>query len=80
MQEPEMSGRWVALILMAGLTMTVLNLMILISQLSSTATAKPGASAGKLLDDEDFRDGLTTLIRKTVRSYCTVGKRQGIDC
>jgi hypothetical protein len=75
-----MSGRWVALILMAGLTITLLNLMILIGQLSTPTTARQSTSASKLLDDEDFKDGLTTLIRKTVRSYCTVGKRQGIDC
>ena len=27
-----------------------------------------------------FADGLTRIIRKTVRDYCTVGKRDGIDC
>jgi hypothetical protein len=33
-----------------------------------------------LLDNEDFTDGLTKIIRKTVRDYCTVGKRSAIDC
>jgi hypothetical protein len=75
-----MSGRWVALILIVGLTTTLLNLMILIGQLSTPATARAGTSASKLLEDEDFQDGLTKIIRKTVRTYCTVGRREGIDC
>ena len=37
-------------------------------------------NASKLLDDDDFTDGLTKIIRRTVRDYCTVGKRNGIDC
>jgi hypothetical protein len=28
----------------------------------------------------DFVDGLARLVRKTVRDYCTVGQRGGIDC
>jgi hypothetical protein len=36
--------------------------------------------ASKLLDDDDFTDALSKIIRKTVRDYCTVGKRDGIDC
>jgi hypothetical protein len=39
-----------------------------------------GGDVGKLLDDDDFTDGLTKIIRMTVRDYCTVGKRDGIDC
>jgi hypothetical protein len=75
-----MSGRWVVLILIVGLTTTLLNLMILIGHLSTPATARAGTGASKLLDDEDFTDGLRKIIRKTVRTYCTVGKREGIDC
>jgi hypothetical protein len=40
----------------------------------------PGPLPDRLLDDDDFTDGLTRIIRKTVRDYCTVGKRSGIDC
>jgi hypothetical protein len=47
---------------------------------STPATARGGAGASRLLDDDDFTDGLTRIIRKTVRDYCTVGKRNGIDC
>jgi hypothetical protein len=78
--EAEMSGRWVALILIVGLTTTLLNLMILIGHLSTPATARAGTGASKLLDDEDFQEGLSKIIRKTVRTYCTVSKREGIDC
>jgi hypothetical protein len=75
-----MPGRWVVLILIVSLTTTLLNLMILIGHLSTPATAKGATSASKLLDDEDFQDGLIKVIRKTVRTYCTVGKREGIVC
>jgi hypothetical protein len=54
-------------------------LAILVGQISAPASAR-AAGASKLLDDEDFTDGLTKIIRKTVRDYCTVGKRDGIDC
>jgi hypothetical protein len=74
-----MSGKWVIPILVVGITTTLINLAILVSQVSSPATARAGTSA-KLLDDEDFTDGLTKIIRKTVRAYCTVGKKGGIDC
>jgi hypothetical protein len=56
------------------------NLTILVGQISSPATARAGTSASKLLDDDDFTDGLTKIIRKTVRDCCTVGKRNAIDC
>ena len=75
-----MSGKWAVLVLVIGLTTTLLNLAILAGQFSTPATARGGSSASKLLDDEDFTDGLTKIIRKTVRDYCTVGKRSGIDC
>jgi len=75
-----MSGRWSVLILVLGLATTLLNLAILTGQLAGPAAARGGASASQLLDDEEFTDGLTKIIRKTVRSYCTVGKRSGIDC
>jgi hypothetical protein len=74
-----MSGKWVVLLVVLGLTLTLLNLAILVGQISAPASART-ASASKLLDDENFTDGLTKIIRKTVRDYCTVGKRDGIDC
>jgi hypothetical protein len=58
---------------------TLLNLAILSGQISTPAAARSG-SASKLPEDDDFNDGLTKIIRKTVRDYCTVGKRNGIDC
>jgi hypothetical protein len=75
-----MNGKWVVLVLIVGLTTTFLNLAILMGQLSTPATARAGTSASQLLDDDDFTNGLTKIIRKTVRDYCTVGKRNGIDC
>jgi hypothetical protein len=75
-----MSRRWVALILIVSLTTTILNLIILLGHLSTPATARAATSVSKLLDDEDFLDGLAKIIRKTVRTYCTVSKREGIDC
>jgi hypothetical protein len=74
-----MFGKWVVSLLVLGLMLTLLNLAILVGQISAPASAR-GAGASKLLDDEDFTDGLTKIIRKTVRDYCTVGKRDGIDC
>jgi hypothetical protein len=74
-----MSGKWATLILVLALTITLLNMAIFVGQMSTPATARP-AAASKLLDDDDFADGLTKIIRKTVRDYCTVGKRNGIDC
>jgi hypothetical protein len=75
-----MSGKWAVLVLAIGLGMTLLNLAILAGQISTPAAARGASNASKLLDDDDFTDGLTRLIRKTVREYCTVGKRNGIDC
>jgi hypothetical protein len=75
-----MSGKWAVLVLAIGLGMTLLNLAILAGQMSTPAAARGASNASKLLDDDDFTDGLTRLIRKTVREYCTVGKRNGIDC
>jgi hypothetical protein len=75
-----MSRKWVVLVLLLGLMTTLLNLVILAGQISSPATARAGADASKLLDDEDFTDRLTKMVRKTVRDYCTVGKRNAIDC
>jgi hypothetical protein len=75
-----MKGKWVVLVLIVGLTTTFLNLAILVGQLSTPATARAGTNASQLLDDDDFTNGLTKIIRKTVRDYCTVGKRSGIDC
>ena len=76
-----MSAKWVILSFVLALTITLLNAAILVGQLSTPVSARAAATnASKLLDDEDFVDGLTKLIRKTVRSYCTVGKREGIYC
>ena len=75
-----MSGKWVVLVLLLALTTTLLNLVIFAGQISSPATARGAADASKLLDDEDFTDRLTKMVRKTVRDYCTVGKRNAIDC
>ena len=47
--------------------------------LETSANAR-SAAASKLLDDDDFTAGLTKLIRKTVRDYCSVGKKDHIDC
>jgi hypothetical protein len=74
-----MSGKWAVLLVVLSLTTTLLNLAILVGQMSVPASAR-AAGATKLLDDEDFTAGLTKIIRKTVRDYCTVGKRDGIDC
>jgi hypothetical protein len=74
-----MSRKCSALVLILALTTTLVNLTILAGQIS-TPTAAREAGASKLLDDEAFTQGLTRIIRKTVRDYCTVGKRDGIDC
>jgi hypothetical protein len=74
-----MSGKWSVLVVILALTTTLVNLAILAGQLSTPAAAR-AAGASKLLDDDDFTQGLTRIIRKTVRDYCTVGKRDGIDC
>lgn len=47
-------------------------------QISTPATARGPGNASRLLDDDDFTDGLTKIIWKTIRDYCTVGKRNGI--
>ena len=75
-----MSGKLAMVVLVVALATTLLNLAILAGQVSTQAAARGGAGASKLLDDDDFTDGLTKIIRKTVRDYCTVGKRNGIDC
>ncbi len=76
-----MSGKWVILAIVVAVTTTFINAAIFVGQFSTTANARgSGASSSKLLEDEDFVDGVTKLVRKTVRNYCTVGKRNGIDC
>jgi hypothetical protein len=75
-----MNTKWVVLVLVVGLSTTFLNLAILVGQTSTPATARAGTNASQLFDDDDFTDRLTKIIRKTVRDYCTVGKRSGIDC
>jgi hypothetical protein len=75
-----MSGKWAVLVVAIGLATTLLNLAFLAAQMSTPAAARGTSNASKLLDDDDFTDGLTRIIRKTVRDYCTVGKRNGIDC
>jgi len=61
-----MSGKLVVWLVALGLTLTLLNLAILVGQISAPASAR-AANAGKLLHDSDFPDGLTRIIRKTVR-------------
>jgi hypothetical protein len=76
-----MSGKWVILALVLAVTTTLINAAILVGQFSTAASARgSGANSSKLLEDEDFVDGLAKLVRKTVRNYCTVGKRNSIDC
>jgi hypothetical protein len=76
-----MSAKWVILALVLAVTTTLANAALFIGQLSTPASARAsGTSSSKLLEDEDFVEGVTKLVRKTVRSYCTVGKRNGIDC
>lgn len=76
-----MSGKWVILAFVLAVTTTLINTAIFVGQFSTPASARvSGTNSSKLLDDEDFVDGLTKLVRKNVRSYCTVGKRNGIDC
>jgi len=58
-----------------------MNAAIFVGQFSTSANARSAATtASKLLDDDDFTAGLTKLIRKTVRDYCSVGKKERIDC
>jgi hypothetical protein len=75
-----MSAKWAVLVTAVGVALTLVNLAILAGQMSTPAVARGPGIASKLLDDDDFTDGLTKIIRKTVRDYCTVGKRDGIDC
>ena len=75
-----MSGKWIGLVLALGVATTFLNLAILVGQNSTPATARAASSGAKLLEDDDFTSGLSKIIRKTVRDYCTVGKRNAIDC
>jgi len=75
-----MSGKSAILILVLGLATTLLNLAILVGQISTPATARAGTSASKLLDDDDSPMALPRSLEKTVRDYCTVGKRSAIDC
>jgi len=75
-----MQGKWVVLVLVLGLTTTLVNLAILVGHIATPASARAGINASRLLDDDDFTAGLTKIVRKTVRDYCTVGKRNGIDC
>lgn len=73
-----MSAKWMTLAFVLTLAMTLINGLTLVSQLSSPVNA--AASASKILDDDDFIAGLTKIIRKTVRDYCSVGKKNGLDC
>jgi hypothetical protein len=76
-----MAGKWMVVALGVGMITTLINAGIFVGQFSTSANARAAATAGsKLLDDEDFTAGLTKLIRKTVRDYCSVGKKEQIDC
>jgi hypothetical protein len=64
-----------------AITTTLLNAAIFVGQLPSSVIARSAdTNSSKFLDDDDFVDGLRKLVRKTVRDYCTVGKREAIDC
>ena len=73
-----MSVRWMTLAFALTLVMTVINGLIFVHQLSSPVNA--ASAARKILDDDDFITGLTKIIRKTVRDYCSVGKKNELDC
>jgi hypothetical protein len=76
-----MSGKWIVVALVVSIITTLTNAAILVGQFSAPANARSaGTTASKLLDDDDFTAGLTKLIRKTVRDYCSVGKKDHIDC
>jgi hypothetical protein len=74
-----MSNKWQVTAFILCLATTLLNAAVFLGQASIPATAR-SASTTKLLDDDDFLAGLTKIIRKTVRDYCTVGKKESIDC
>ena len=71
-----MFGKWV---IVALVITSLMNAAIFVGHVSTSANART-AAASKLLDDDDFTAGLTKLIRKTVRDYCSVGKKEHIDC
>ncbi len=76
-----MSGKWIVIALAVSMITTLMNAAIFVGQFSTSANARSAATtASKLLDDDDFTAGLTKLIRKTVRDYCSVGKKERIDC
>ncbi len=76
-----MSGKWIVIALAVSMITTLMNAAIFVGQFSTSANARSaGTTASKLLDDDDFTAGLTKLIRKTVRDYCSVGKKERIDC
>ena len=76
-----MSGKWLTLAMVVSLTTTLLNAVIFVGQLSTPASARSAApSASQLMDDDDFVAAMTKLVRKTVRDYCSVGKKDAIDC
>src|ERR1039457_7655505 len=52
------------LMLVLGLTTTLLNLAIFVGHFSTPATASAGTNVSKFLDDEDFRARLTKIVRK----------------
>lgn len=74
-----MSSKWQVTAFVLCLTTTLVNAALFIGQMSAPATARSAAST-KILDDDDFLAGLTKIIRKTVRDYCTVGKKESLDC
>ena len=76
-----MSGKWIIIALAVSMITTLMNAAIFVGHFSTSANARSaGTTASKLLDDDDFTAGLTKLIRKIVRDYCSVGKKERIDC
>jgi hypothetical protein len=75
-----MSRKWMVALVTISAATSILNLAMLVGQSSGPAIARGAGAGSKLLEDEDFTAALAKLVRKTVRDYCTVGKRNGIDC
>jgi hypothetical protein len=75
-----MSPKFMKLAFAFCVATTLLNVVVFVGQFSPASARGATTSASKLLDNDDFVEGLTKIIRKTVRNYCTVGKKEGIDC
>jgi hypothetical protein len=60
-----MPGKWLTLAFVLAVTTTLTNAALFIAQFSTPASARvSGANSSKLLEDEDFVDGLAKLVRR----------------